>query len=228
MIEDGSIQILILGKRIDSIVTFRDNVVVQPFFKVACTISLLFASHEVITVIIHIFLNKTVNEFCLTAKFGVLDHGVDDVLTLLRIVLTIRIEVGNEFQDISHIDNITMQQFQTKIHIVKPSCSILNRIWLTKHNRTFLRNLITAWFFSTLGSKGIVYVKILAAEVHKLLFCHSEVGSILLKLIIDLNLCVFFDDVTESKDKLLLIVLTLQIIHKMSFWIMLHKSFVIS
>ena len=41
VIENGSIQILILGKCIYGIVTFSNDVVVQPFFKVACTVSLL-------------------------------------------------------------------------------------------------------------------------------------------------------------------------------------------
>ena len=116
-----------------------------------------------------------------------------------------------------------MQKFQAEINISHASSCFLLRIRVTKHNRTFLRNLITAWFFSTLGCKGIVYIKILAAEVHKLLFCHSKVGSILLKLIIHLYLCVLFDDVTESEDKLLLVVLTLQIVHKMRFGIMLQE-----
>ena len=96
MIEHGSIQILIFRKRIDSIVTFGDDVVVQSFFKVACSISLLFASHKVVTVIIHILLDKSVNEFCLAAKFDILNHCVDDVLTPLFVVLAIRIEVCNQ------------------------------------------------------------------------------------------------------------------------------------
>ena len=185
----------------------------------------MFASHEIVTVIIHILLDKSVNEFCLTAKFDILNHCVDDVLTPLFVVLAIRIEVCNQLQYIGNIDDVAMQKFQAEINISHASSCFLLRIRLTKHNRTFLRNLITAWFFSTLGCKGIVYIKILAAEVHKLLFCHSEVGSILLKLIIHLYLCVFFYDVTESKDKLLFIVLTLQIIHKMRFGIMLQEIF---
>ena len=133
MIENGSIQILILCKRIDSIVTFVDDVVVQPFFKVACTISLLFASHEIVTVIIHILLDKSVNEFCLTAKFNILYHGVDDVLALLGIILTVRIKVCNQLQDIGNIDDVAMQKFQAEIDVSQPCSIILTRVWFGSH-----------------------------------------------------------------------------------------------
>ena len=223
MIEYGSIQILILGKRIYGIVTFGDDVVVQPFFKVACTISLLFASHEIVTVIINILLDKSVNEFCFTAKFGILNHCVDDVLTLLFVVLAIRIEVFNQLQDIGNIDDVAMQKFQAEINIAHTSCGFFKRAWLTNHAGIVLWYVVCRWLLFVLHSKRIVYIKILAAEVHKLLFCHSEVGSILLKLVIHLYLCVFFDDVTESEDKLLLVVLTLQIVHIVRFGIMLQE-----
>ena len=133
MIEHGSIQILFLCKRIDCIVAFGDDVVVQPFFKVACTISLLFASHEIVTVIIHILLDKSVNEFCLAAKFNILNHCVDDVLTPLFVVLAIRIEVSNQLQDIGNIDDVAVQKFQAEINIAHTSCGFFKRVWLTNH-----------------------------------------------------------------------------------------------
>ena len=116
-----------------------------------------------------------------------------------------------------------MQEFQAKINIAHTSCDFFMRVWFSNHARIVLWYLVCRWLLFVLHSKRIVYVKILAAEVHKLLFCHSEVGSILLKLIIHLYLCVFFDDVTESEDKLLLVVLTLQIVHIVRFGIMLQE-----
>ena len=145
------------------------------------------------------------------------------MLAPLFVVLAIRIEVCYQLQNVSHIDDVAMQKFQAKINIAHTSCDFFMRVWFTNHAWFFLWNLITFLWIIVLDSKRIVYIKILAAEVHKLLFCHSEVGSILLKLIIHLYLCVFFDDVTESENKLLLVVLTLQIVHKMRFWIMLQE-----
>ena len=116
-----------------------------------------------------------------------------------------------------------MQKFQAEIYISHACSYFLLRVWFTNHARIVLWYLVCRWLLFVLHSKRIVYIKILAAEVHKLLFCHSEVKSILLKLIIHLYLCVFFDDVTESEDKLLLVVLSLQIVHKMRFGIMLQE-----
>ena len=223
VIEHGCIQILILRKRIDSIVTFGDNVVVQPFFEVACAISLLLASHEVITVIIHILLDKSVNEFCLTAKFNILNHCVDDVLALLGIILTVWIKVCNQLQYIGNIDDVAMQKFQAEIDVSQPCSVILTRVRLGNHTRFVILNFMTAWLFCRFRCKGVVYVKILAAEVHKLLFGHAKVIGFLLKLIINLYLSVLLDDVTESKYKLLLIVLALKVVHEVRLGIMLQE-----
>ena len=133
MIENGSIQIFILCKRIDSIVALGDDVVIQPFFKVACTINLLFASHEIVTVIIHILLDKSVNEFCFTAKFGILNHRVNNVPTLFRVVLAVWVEIRNQFQNVSHIDDVAMQQFQAEIDVSQPCSIILTRVWFGSH-----------------------------------------------------------------------------------------------
>ena len=97
------------------------------------------------------------------------------------------------------------------------------RVWLTNHTWFFLWNLITFLWIIVLDCKRIVYIKIFAAEVHKLLLAHSEVWSILFKLFIYLYLCVLLDDVTEGKDKPLLVVLTLQIVHIVRFGIMLQE-----
>ena len=116
-----------------------------------------------------------------------------------------------------------MQKFQAEINIAHTSCGFFKRVWLTNHAWFFLWNLITFLWIIVLDSKRIVYIKILATEVHKLLFGHSEVWSIHLKFVIHLYFSVLLDNVTESEDKLLLVVLTLQIVHIVRFWIMLQE-----
>ena len=118
-----------------------------------------------------------------------------------------------------------MQKFQAEIYISHACSSFLLRVWFASHAWIVLWYLTCRWLLFVLHSKRIVYIKILAAEVHKLLFCHSEVGSILLKLVIHLYFSMLLDDVTESEDKLLLVVLTLQIVHIMRFGIMLQEVF---
>ena len=117
-----------------------------------------------------------------------------------------------------------MQKFQAEVYISHTCSCFLLRVWFSNHARIVLWYLVCRWLLLVLHSKRIVYIKILATEVHKLLFCHSEVGSILLKLIIHLYLCVFLDNVTESEDKLHLVVLTLQIVHIVRGWIMLQEA----
>ena len=147
MIEHGSIQIFILCKHIYGIVTLCDYVVVQPFFEVTRSVCLLLASHEVVTVVVHILLYEAVNEFCFTAEFGILNHCVDDVLTLFRVVLTVWVEIRNQFQNVSHIDDVAMQKFQAKIDVSQPCSVILTRVRLGNHTRFVILNFITAWLF---------------------------------------------------------------------------------
>ena len=116
-----------------------------------------------------------------------------------------------------------MQEFQAEINIAHTSCGFFMRVWLTNHTWFFLWNLITFLWIIVLDCKRIVYIKILAAKVHKQLLAHSEVWSILFKLFIYLYLGVLLDDVTEGKDKSLLVVLALQIVHIVRFGIMLQE-----
>lgn len=71
--------------------------------------------------------------------------------------------------------------------------------------------MIFLWLFLfSACSKGLVDVEVFAAEIHKLLFGHSKVGGIFFKFIVNLNLSMLLDDVTESKDKVFLVLLALQ------------------
>ena len=65
MIENRYIQTLFFCKFIYSVVPLSRDVIVQSFFKVACTVKLLFACHKVISVIIDVLLYKAINQFCL-------------------------------------------------------------------------------------------------------------------------------------------------------------------
>ena len=182
----------------------------------------MFASHKVVTVIVYILLDEPINEFCLTAKFSILNHRVNDLLSSVGVILTIRVEVGYEFKDIGYIYDIAMQKFQAEVDVAK-SC-LCSCLWIIfgNHARVFLWFLITILIVAT-SCKGVVNIKIFAAEVHKLLFGHDKVGSILLKLVINLYFSVFLDNITEGKYKLLLVVLALQIVYIMRFGIMLQE-----
>ncbi len=124
MIENGCIQLFIFGKSVDGIVALCDDIVVQAFFEVACSIGPFLASHEIVAVFIYILLDKSVYQFRLTAQLGILYHRVQNVLALLIVIITVWVEVCNEFQDICHVDDITVQQFQTEINVAKPCFSI--------------------------------------------------------------------------------------------------------
>ena len=52
-------------------------------------------------------------------------------------------------------------------------------------------------------------VKVLASEVHELLFGHAEVIRIIIVILVYLNFCVFSDNVTESQYKILLVLFAL-------------------
>ena len=108
-----------------------------------------------------------------------------------------------------------MQQFQAEVNIRK---FMIFWSWFV-----FIRVGSWLWCRWVNQNNAVMNVKILAAEVHKLLFGHAKVGSIYIKLVIHLYLCVFLDDVTESKDKLLLVVLALEIVHVMWFGIMCQE-----
>ena len=51
---------------------------------------------------------------------GILYHRVNDVLTPLCIVRAVWIKVSNQFEDISHINNVAVQEFKAEIHILQP------------------------------------------------------------------------------------------------------------
>ena len=65
MIENRYIQTLFFCKFIYCVVPLSRDVIVQSFFKVACSVKLLFACHKVISVIIDVLLYKAINQFCL-------------------------------------------------------------------------------------------------------------------------------------------------------------------
>ena len=154
-------------------------------------------------------MDKSVNQFCLAAQLGILYHRVQDVLALLVVILTVWVEVCNEFQDVCHIDDITVEQFQAEVNVAQSCVRVKMRVWFCRHPR------IVFWIIFRFGltattCKRIIDVEILATVVHKLLFGHAKVWSILVKLIIDLYLGVLSDDVTELQDETLLVPFALQ------------------
>ena len=68
-------------------------------------------------VVIDILTDEVVDDASLVAHHGVFYHRVYDMLTLFSIVLTVRIEVGYQFEDICHIDDIAVKQFKAEVNI---------------------------------------------------------------------------------------------------------------
>ena len=130
MIQHFGSNIFLLRQGMDGFGTLLGNVVVQPLFQFGSTISLLFPGHEIIAIIIHIFLNKTVYQFGFASQFGILNHRVNNGLTAFGIICTIWVKICNEFKDVCHIDNVAMQKLQTKIDVFQTSIRILSTLFV--------------------------------------------------------------------------------------------------
>ena len=154
-------------------------------------------------------MDKSVNQFCLAAQLGILYHRVQDVLALLVVILTVWVEVCNEFQDVCHIDDITVEQFQAEVNVAQSCVRVKMRVWFCRHPRIVIL-LIIGLGLTTATCKRIVYVEVLAAVVHELLLGHAKVWGILVKLIVNLYLGMLSDDVTELQDETLLVPFALQ------------------
>lgn len=96
MVEDSGVDVFFFGEGVDGVVAFSDDIVVKSFFEVACPVGFLLASQEIVVVVIDILLDKAVDELSLAAKLGIINHGVDDMLALLGVVVAIRVEVGDK------------------------------------------------------------------------------------------------------------------------------------
>ena len=151
-------------------------------------------------VVIHVLTDEVVYQFRLVAHYGILDHRIENVLTLLVIVLFIRIQVGNQFQDICYVDDVTMKQFQTEVYILQTSFVIIGNFSLCSHSRSIDRRIDNA------DSD----VQVLALEIGKLLFGHVEVWIIGIVVLVYLYLSLFFDDFTECQYEVTLIQFALQ------------------
>ena len=91
------------------------NIFRQAAFQVHRSVCL--AAGETLMVVIHILADEVIYDACLITHHGVFYHRVNDMLTLFSIVLTVRIEVGYQFEDICHIDDIAVKQFKAKVYV---------------------------------------------------------------------------------------------------------------
>src|SRR5574344_1947187 len=128
------------GKVMHSLVLHLENVTLQTAFKVHCSVSL--CPLESFLVIVNLLLDEAVNEQSLLAHSGILDHGIENVLTLLLIVLVAWIEVADERKYVSYVHHVTVEQFKTEVDILNALVTVLNLLLaIVKHSVILLLRL---------------------------------------------------------------------------------------
>ena len=111
---------------------------------------------------------------------------------LFLIVFTERIEFCNQLEDISHIDNVAVQQFKTEVDVFK-SYFVFGGIILNG----------SAAYGSAVKER-VVNVEVLTSEVVVQLFGYAQFGVILRIVLVDLYLRMFLYQLTESENEVAL------------------------
>ena len=197
-----------------SFIAFGNNILVQTFFQLICTICFITPIHKILFVFIHIFLDKTIYEFSLATHSCILNHRVNDMLAFSRIIIAIRVKLGNKFKNVSYIDNVAVQEFKTEINIFQ---SLTISVWF----RIFCHYRRDGWRID----KTHCYVEVFTLVVIELLFCQTKVFRIFAIILIYLDFCVFADNITESKYKIFLVIFILQIVYAAGCRIFLQKLY---
>ena len=137
------------------------DVLAQSSLQVHRAISL--SALEARFIVIHIAFDEAIDKFGLTTHRSILNHRVENVLTLLLVVIAIWIQILNQRENVSHIDHIAVEQLQAEVYIAN---LIVNRQCRVIYGRT-----VAGWLFDYTNR----YIEVLATEVQIFLLRHYEV-----------------------------------------------------